>query len=306
MEQAAATTPATDAGSSSLGHTPVSRGRERAVSTASVGSMGSAAGGPPRRTRSSRETAEPLAHALDATLSHLMDEKISNFGRAFKNMETRLNRQQSVLDSLERSIEEEEAVARAENEAISAKIQDIHGLIEQNVSVDELQELQGRIQDMEKYVEEEIELKIEQIGKMHDSLAAFTTLGVKVEQAKEDAQRRTAEAREQTRVVLEEEKARKQLELPGGQARERLMSSPRGGGRGAGARSPSGGTAGELAELLLSLSLGGYAAAFADAGHTTRATLLAMDRGALEALCLDVVDMRKTECAQLTAALGAG
>ena len=305
MEQAAAaTTPATAAGSSSLGHTPVSRGRERAVSTASVGSMGSAAGGPPRRTRSSRETAEPLAHALDATLSHLMDEKISNFGRAFKNMETRLNRQQSVLDSLERSIEEEEAVARAENEAISAKIQDIHGLIEQNVSVDELQELQGRIQDMEKYVEEEIELKIEQIGKMHDSLAAFTTLGVKVEQAKEDAQRRTAEAREQTRVVLEEEKARKQLELPGGQARERLMSSPRGGGRGA--RSPSGGTAGELAELLLSLSLGGYAAAFADAGHTTRATLLAMDRGALEALCLDVVDMRKTECAQLTAALAAG
>ena len=63
---------------------------------------------------------------------------------------------------------------------------------------------------------------------------------------------------------------------------------------------------GELAELLLSLSLGGYAAAFADAGHTTRATLLAMDRGALEALCLDVVDMRKTECAQLTAALAAG
>ena len=115
MEQAAAATPATDAGSSSLGHTPVSRGRERGLSTASVSSMGSA-GGPPRRTRSSRETAEPLAHALDATLSHLMDEKISNFGRAFKNMETRLNRQQSVLDSLERSIEEEEAVARAENE----------------------------------------------------------------------------------------------------------------------------------------------------------------------------------------------
>lgn len=165
------------------------------------------------RTRSSRETAEPLAHALDATLSHLMDEKISNFGKAFKNMETRLNRQQTVLTELERRIDDEEAVARAENEQIAQKVASIHQLIDENVSEEELRVLKQRIGDMEHYVREEIEGKLEQIDSMHEVLEHFGNLGKKVEETKQVAKEKTDKAHEDTRKMLDAAKQKKQQEI---------------------------------------------------------------------------------------------
>lgn len=185
---------------------------ERLGSNASSTGMTPRAGGA-GRTRSSRETAEPLAHALDATLSHLMDEKISNFGKAFKNMETRLNRQQTVLTELERRIDDEEAVARAENAEIAKKVASIHRLIDENVSEEELRVLKQRIGDMEHYVREEIEGKLEQIDSMHEVLEHFASLGTNVEATKQAAKEKTDKAHEDTRRMLEDAKQKKQHEI---------------------------------------------------------------------------------------------
>jgi hypothetical protein len=176
-----------------------------------TGSNASSTGG--RIRTSSRETAEPLAHALDATLSHLMDEKISNFGKAFKNMETRLNRQQTLLNDLEKKIDEEDQVARAENEEIAVKVAAIHKLIDENVSEAELDTLKQRIGVMEHYVREEIEGKLEQIDSMHDALTAFSSLGENVKSTQEEAQEKTKKAHEETRAHLEQLKAKKTEEM---------------------------------------------------------------------------------------------
>ena len=97
-------------------------------------------------------TAEPLAHALDATLSNLMDLKISNFGHAFKNMETRLNRQRDVLSTLEQRIDEEKQSSDAMDADIEKAVQRIHALLDEKVTAEELETLQEKMAEMENYI----------------------------------------------------------------------------------------------------------------------------------------------------------
>jgi chromosome segregation ATPase len=103
-------------------------------------------------TPSARTTAEPLAHALDATLSNLMDKKISNFGRAFRNMEARLNRQQEMLNTLEQRIGEEHEHSDAVDDEIRQAVERIHKLMDEKVTAKELQTLQVRMDEMETYI----------------------------------------------------------------------------------------------------------------------------------------------------------
>ena len=99
-----------------------------------------------------RTSAEPLAHALDATLSNLMDKKISNFGRAFKNMEARLSRQQTMLNTLEQRIDEEHRHSDAVDAEIRAAVERIHALLAQKVTATELRTLEERMDEMETYI----------------------------------------------------------------------------------------------------------------------------------------------------------
>ncbi len=168
---------------------------------------GASAEGTPGRARTySRQTAEPLAHALDATLSDLMDKKIAKFGHAFKNMETRLDQQQKKLDTLERQLDEEEKVAREENAEIAQKMAEIHKLIDENVTQEQLDELAKRIGLMEHYVREEIESKLDQIKSMNEVLMTFSKLGEGAQKGIEDAK----ETSRKLAVAKDEELKRQQ------------------------------------------------------------------------------------------------
>ena len=156
-------------------------GATRSASNASL------VGGQARTRSYTRETAEPLAHALDATLSDLMDKKIAKFGHAFKNMENRLDQQQKKLDTLERQLSEEETIAREENAEIAQKMAEIHKLIDENVTQEQLDELTKRIGLMEHYVREEIESKLDQIKSMNEVLLNFSKFGEGAKKGIEDA-----------------------------------------------------------------------------------------------------------------------
>lgn len=173
-------------------------------------SGGSSQGGGQVRTRSyTRETAEPLAHALDATLSDLMDTKIAKFAQAFDLMQSKLDRQQKQLDRLEEKLAQEEETAREENAEIHVLVAEIHQLIDENVTVEQLDELSTRIGGMEHYVQEEIEAKMEQIKSMNAMLMNFTKIG-------EGAKRGIDDAKETAKKYTEEvegELQRKQAEM---------------------------------------------------------------------------------------------
>jgi hypothetical protein len=62
-----------------------------------------------------------------------MDLKISNFGRAFKNMETRLGRQQDILNKLEERIDEEAEKNVESDRQINAAVDRITSLLDQKV-----------------------------------------------------------------------------------------------------------------------------------------------------------------------------
>ena len=116
---------------------------------------------------SSERAAKPLAHALDTTLSILMDERIAGFAEQFESMKSAIDDLADRVaglesDGLSKSIDDRfsEAAAfhLAETERLMKReLETIELQIEGKASLVDLEGLEEKVEQMDKLFEEEVE-----------------------------------------------------------------------------------------------------------------------------------------------------
>ena len=135
---------------------------------------------------SSERAAKPLAHALDTTLSILMDERIAGFAEQFESMKSAIDDLADRVaglesDGLSKSIDERFSEAAAfhlsETERLmKQELETIERQIEGKASLVDLEGLEEKVEQMDKLFEEEVEQRHTEVQEVNEVLKGLEEL----------------------------------------------------------------------------------------------------------------------------------
>eukprot|EP01043_Picozoa_sp_COSAG02_P025001 COSAG02_NODE_1388_length_12920_cov_8.638122_3_plen_556_part_00 len=136
---------------------------------------------------SSERAAKPLAHALDTTLSILMDERIAGFADKFHSMAgaiddlTRRVAAMEADDGLSKSIDDRFSEAAAfhlsETERLlKQELQTVELQLEGKASLVDLEQLEEKVEEMDKLFEEEVEKRHAEVHDINEVLKGLEEL----------------------------------------------------------------------------------------------------------------------------------
>lgn len=233
---------------------------------------------PRPRTASSVATARasmPLAHALDATLSLLLDERISQFEGLFRTMEGRLHKLEGHLETMTAKVEQEATGRVTVDEDFTKRLHAIQEKLLTKVDLEELNEMEVRMRQTEAQIQKELKNKLKQVLMMHEVLGHFEKLGQSVGKAKASAKFDAEQMLSATTAAAEEVQAEDAVSVSG--------SSDVGGSSPVSTANFDAGMQ-EVHRHLESLNLAHYASIFNEQGYDHLPTLREMSTGELDAM----------------------